>query len=306
MEPQPSYLSHPQTFHPFPLLPPELRLQVWRASCRPRIVTLIWDPSHNHYHQTTTPQPPLLSTTHESRTEALRIYRVLLAGRSPVYFAPHLDTLYIPRSTAAGYSAPAREITSRHLPLARDLVRSLAIDHVDPPLRREWETYSKWCLVAAFPRLEEAYLVLGGLGQAEERAKRRGDDDAQQRLVVEFVPPRGPEERVRKEKEDFLESWMYDLTDERDASGAGHDWAGKEEVRRNPFLKMVLMARRGERWASLWRYREARVVDRREEGEWWTARRGVPKEVLEERHDGTKYRTKNGIWYYRVLKDGAA
>ncbi|KAK3503204.1 hypothetical protein B0T13DRAFT_456718 [Neurospora crassa] len=71
------------TFHPFPLLPFELRLQIWESSIHPRTVSLrvgtIWcpynrDATYSLLSSSTTAAPALLHTCHESREVGLKAY----------------------------------------------------------------------------------------------------------------------------------------------------------------------------------------------------------------------------------------
>lgn len=58
-----------------------------------------------------------------------------------------------------GYSETARDF-GQYVLNTTDLIRNLAIDHVRPEIRRPWETYSKFCLIRSFPKLERAFLIL--------------------------------------------------------------------------------------------------------------------------------------------------
>jgi len=88
----------PLTFHPFPHLPTELRLQIYTLTLHPRILKISYSPVHQTYISNTAP-PVLLSLTHESRLLALSTYLPLHLGRpSPhhiIPFSPSTDTLYI-------------------------------------------------------------------------------------------------------------------------------------------------------------------------------------------------------------------
>ena len=120
--------------------------------------------------------------------EALRAGYVLAFGTrsnpATVWFAPDLDTLYVPRWGRLGYADAARDF-ARHVLDTAEHVRRLAIDHVRPEVRRPWETYSKYWLMRGFPYLREAFLVLG----AEDDVNRSGQ--------IEFVDPRGSWAEIR-------------------------------------------------------------------------------------------------------------
>jgi len=179
-----------RTFTLFPLLPAELRLAIWQASCHPRILEIHYCPSQDRCFTPSKP-PVILSVCRESRHEALsRIYAKAFGTRmhpsGSIYFAPDLDILYIPRYyeeeedfhhhhkgkrgskeekerrrriMSMGYSETARDFGTYVLNTT-DLIKNLAIDHVRPEIRRPWETYSKFCLIRSFPNLERAFLIL--------------------------------------------------------------------------------------------------------------------------------------------------
>ncbi|KAK3398254.1 hypothetical protein B0T20DRAFT_203522 [Sordaria brevicollis] len=179
-----------RTFILFPLLPTELRLAIWQASCHPRILEIHYCPSQDRCFTPSKP-PVILSVCRESRHEALsRIYAKAFGTRThptgSIYFAPDLDILYIPRYyeeeedfhhhqkgkraeeaekerrrrlMSMGYSETARDFGTYVLNTT-DLIKNLAIDHVRPEIRRPWETYSKFCLIRSFPNLERAFFIL--------------------------------------------------------------------------------------------------------------------------------------------------
>ncbi|KAJ9139341.1 hypothetical protein NKR19_g7464 [Coniochaeta hoffmannii] len=289
-----------QTFSRFSALPTELRLQIWRLSCTPRVVTVSWDIKAENYRVHFTTQPAILQVSSESRAEALsRVYTCFWTSH-PVYFAPDLDTLYIARNRYIGYSDPVRNV-AHNLRFAPDFVRSLAIDHVSPLERKEWETYSKWSLFKSFPQLEEAYLVLGGLERdnyIETEKKREGH--GQKQTIELREPPIDSRRSADKELEDFVESWIYDL-----AVNSGWDDNLKldDEVKTNKFLWTILHARRGDQWKNLWKCREAHVVTYGSEFEWWSSERSSELGWVDV-PDGTIYRTRNGVRYYRRVPQG--
>jgi hypothetical protein len=78
------------TFHPFPHLPDELRLQIWRlAASQPRTLTMHAYPPQSRdvdYLVSPDPIPALIHTCHESRMEALMSYtKAFSCGVGPRY-----------------------------------------------------------------------------------------------------------------------------------------------------------------------------------------------------------------------------
>lgn len=289
-----------QTFTLFSALPTELRLHIWRLSCTPRVVTVSWDVRAQHYRVHFTATPAILQVSSESREEALaRVYTCFWTTH-PVYFAPDLDTLYIARNRFIGYSEPVRNV-AHNLRFAPDLVRSLAVDHVSPIERKEWETYSKWCLFRSFPLLEEAYLVLGGLERDNYIETEKQRESAGGEQTVELLePPVGGKQSADKELEDFVESWIYDLVLN---SGWGENFTLDEEVKSNKYLSTILHARRGDQWKNLWKCREAHVTAYGSESEWWSAERRSDLAWVDV-PDGAVYRTRSGVRYYRKVPQG--
>ncbi|KAK4155433.1 hypothetical protein C8A00DRAFT_41981 [Chaetomidium leptoderma] len=195
----PSPLS--SSFTLFPNLPPELRLQIYRHSCHPRVTTLSYLPAPADTFHCPTHPPTLLHVSRESRAEGLRLYArcfflphsetaAAAAAAAPTttttteaeaeteaeegrlrryfYYHPHADTLYFPRPTPAadplgqGYAQWAVELAVR-LPALVGLVRRLAVDYVPGDVRRPWEVYRKVALIQGCSRLEEAFLVVASV-----------------------------------------------------------------------------------------------------------------------------------------------
>ncbi|KAK4228827.1 hypothetical protein QBC38DRAFT_135710 [Podospora fimiseda] len=153
----------PTDFHYFPYLPAELRLLVWRLSLSPRVVTL----TRLSLPLISPTKPPItLSINKESRDESLRFY---ISISPSIYFHPKLDTLYLPRSSGGflGYSDTARDFCELPIP-GIEKIQKVAVDFVSPEIRREWEAYSKFCLVKGFKGLKEAGLVIGEENSGEE------------------------------------------------------------------------------------------------------------------------------------------
>ncbi|PVH83460.1 hypothetical protein DL98DRAFT_412676 [Cadophora sp. DSE1049] len=155
-------------FTVFPNLPSELRIKIWQQACYPRTVTLTYTSSTSSF-TSSTPPPTLLSVTHESRDEALRIYTLSFGttSQSPrTYFNPLLDTLYLPRHQEMGYDETLRDFRQ----LVQDptgllnQVRYVAIDHVNVDVKRPWESYNKAVFLRSFKHLDEIALILNADG----------------------------------------------------------------------------------------------------------------------------------------------
>ncbi|KAI1350090.1 hypothetical protein F5Y01DRAFT_286882 [Xylaria sp. FL0043] len=151
----------PPQFTFFTQLPPELRLQIWRSSYHRRVVEVFYD-SEKDCCTTSAPVPAVLQVCHESRCEALRIYKRSFGTPSQeprIYFNRELDTLYIPRPPFMGYDDSSRSFTT--LIRDTDCIVHLAIDYVPPTIKRPWETYNKYILIHSFPFLKEVFLIVG-------------------------------------------------------------------------------------------------------------------------------------------------
>lgn len=191
--PPPTTTTPPTLFTPFPFLPTELRLSIWRLSHTPRVVSVRYSLTHDRC-LSSTPPPSIAHVCRESRYEALHSNFYVLAFSTPshptpsIWFSPSLDTLYIPRWGHLGYADAARDFAHHVLDTA-PYIRRLAIDHVRPEVRRPWETYSKYWLMRGFPLLREAFLVLG----AEDEDVVNGGGQGQ----IEFVDPRGGWDEIR-------------------------------------------------------------------------------------------------------------
>ncbi|KAK4456848.1 hypothetical protein QBC42DRAFT_342114 [Cladorrhinum samala] len=215
----------------FPLLPTELRLLIWRASLSPRAVTLT---SLALPLSSPTPPPITLSVSRESRSESLRFYITLGPG---IYFHPSLDTLYIPRSTGGflGYADQARDFGTLPIP-GLSKIQKVAVDYVLPEIRREWEAYSKFCLVRGFKGLREGGLVIGTererlpVGETQD-----GGHQHQQQSQMELREPRGDKEGVRRIMEIVRESFRVE--------GVGEDgkrWEVEEGLARDEWGKFEI------------------------------------------------------------------
>ncbi|KAI0877260.1 hypothetical protein GGS24DRAFT_447843 [Hypoxylon argillaceum] len=155
----PLTMSSLTLFTLFPLLPPELRIQIWRLSCHRRVVEVSYDPEEDRC-TTTAAVPAVLQACHESRSEALRVYQKSFGTMSHeprIYFYREMDTLYIPRPPFMGYDDSSRSFAD----LIRDAnyIVHLAIDYVPPSIKRPWETYNKYILIQSFPKIHEVFLI---------------------------------------------------------------------------------------------------------------------------------------------------
>jgi hypothetical protein len=83
-----------------------------------------------------------------------------------------------------------------------DEIRSIAIDHVDPTVKRPWEAYNKAALMRGFPKLEEVIMVLSdgegnpGLENDMQLLEPRGNPEDLFRLWAEFKQTLVAEESV--------------------------------------------------------------------------------------------------------------
>lgn len=181
-------------FHLFPNLQPELRILVWKYACTTRTVEVRYDPTIDRCRSITSP-PAILQANHESRVEALRIYKLSFATKTSeprIYFNPYIDVLYLPRHRAMGYDDTLRDFrTFLTTPELLDDVRSIGIDHVDVEVKRPWESYNKATLMRSFPNLKLVRLII-----KEERRACGGLDEN-----FEFVEP-------KMEPEDILRIWV--------------------------------------------------------------------------------------------------
>ncbi|CAJ2513789.1 Uu.00g019080.m01.CDS01 [Anthostomella pinea] len=194
-------MSSQAAFTLFPLLPAELRLDIWRLSCHQRVVEVFYDSEQDQCTTTATP-PAVLHACHESRLEALRIYKMSFGTKTHeprIYFCHDMDTLYLPRPPFMGYDNDSRSFTE--LVMDADDIVNLAIDHVQPTVRRPWETYSKYALMQSFPRVREVFLVLDTGLPADEDC--HGD--------VGLADPAGDMSDLCRLLADVKESFTYEV-----------------------------------------------------------------------------------------------
>ncbi|KAI1142134.1 hypothetical protein F5Y05DRAFT_409282 [Hypoxylon sp. FL0543] len=192
------------SFTLFSLLPTELRLHIWRHTCHPRVVEVLYD-SQNDRCTTPTAPPAILHACQESRFEALRIYKRSFGTKSHeprIYFCPDIDTLYLPRPKFMGYDDALRSFTE--LVLNTDDTVNLAIDYVKPTIRRPWETYNKYALMQSFPKVKEVNLVLDTETAAEEDTHEDHED-------IGLVDPRGDMSALCRLLSAVKESFLYEV-----------------------------------------------------------------------------------------------
>ncbi|AEO60699.1 hypothetical protein MYCTH_2310212 [Thermothelomyces thermophilus ATCC 42464] len=239
--------SSSSSFTLFRHLPPELRLQIYRHACHPRVASLTYLPAPQDTFYCPTRPPALLHVCRESRAEGLRIYvkcplpnlhhTTTTTTTKPddgregqgddvnggergrderyFYFHPHHDTLYLPRPGPAadpfglGYADWARELAAAVAATFAGVVRRLAVDYVPAEVRRPWEAYGKICLIGGCPRLEEAYLVVSGAGAGACAAGERGGAERE----VELVDPGDGDGEIAEIMERVRESFRVELGD---------------------------------------------------------------------------------------------
>jgi hypothetical protein len=131
--------------------------------------------------------PSLLHVNRESRYEALRVYKLVFGTSSKepqTYFAPNLDTLYLPRYRDMGYDETLRDFRSYlKWPEECDTVRWLGLDFVERNVKRPWETYDKAILIKSFPKLELLFVVFGSREEKGLQARHCGKE-------IMFVKPK--------------------------------------------------------------------------------------------------------------------
>jgi len=191
----------------FPNLPSELRVKIWHHACFPRTMTLTYSSANDAFH-CTSPPPVLLSTTHESREEALRIYTMSFGTKTQparTYFNPYKDTVYLPRHGDMGYDETLRDFRDLVDDPKRllDEVRSVAIDHVNVDIKRPWESYNKAALVRGFKNLTKVIVVLNS--ESEDGTNIFSVDKE-----VEFLEPKADPECLLRIWYCFRQSFMLE------------------------------------------------------------------------------------------------
>jgi hypothetical protein len=171
-----------QSFTPFPRLPRELQIKIWKCSLEPprvvpRIVRVEYSLATDSFAYTF-PIPPALEVCHLSREVALKLYLPLVPGSaSPVYFNPNVDFLYCkspfdPVNPSATPLPPTRPILPFVDPQTDvSAIRFLVLDH-------EFWTHrvvtNHTCPIKElrdFRSIHEIFLIVPSLGQWRERKK---------------------------------------------------------------------------------------------------------------------------------------
>ncbi|KAK8079929.1 hypothetical protein PG997_007747 [Apiospora hydei] len=191
-----------QSFHLFSALPLEIRWQIWRLSCQPRVVEVSYK-SDEDCCRTTTEPPPVFHVCRESRQEASRLYKTLFGTRTHeprIYFHPAIDTLYLPRPPYMGYDDACRDFAE----LVTDIteVQNLALDHVNPAIRRPWETYNKYVLMQSFTHVTEVYLVLDSNSDPTPDLNKHG--------FLKLTEPIGDPTSISQLLADLKDSFTYE------------------------------------------------------------------------------------------------
>lgn len=196
----------------FSNLPSELRIKIWQQACSPRTVTLTYNTSSSSF-SSTTPPPTLLSVSHETREEALRIYTLSFGTPTEapkVYFNPLLDTLYLPRHQEMGYDETLRDFRQLiHDPSnLLSSLRYVAIDHVNVDVKRPWESYNKAVFLRSFKHLDEIALILNadGSGAGDSASLSSSEDLAE---VKKCSRGKLIFSELRIDPERLLKIWYY-------------------------------------------------------------------------------------------------
>lgn len=96
------YLNpHPKTFHPFPKLPIEIRLEIWGFTIKPTFVNISWSPARRRFTSPRRP-PAILQCDRESRQYGLKTYQLSFASSpdlAQIYFSYAIDVVWFDWST---------------------------------------------------------------------------------------------------------------------------------------------------------------------------------------------------------------
>lgn len=204
------------SFPLFAFLPAELRLEIWRQSCRSRVVEVRYSAEQDRCLTSTKP-PVILQVCRESRHEGSRLYIQAFGTRThpegTIHFSPTMDILYLPRcERTMGYGDTARDFGQYVLDTVEH-VHALAIDHVNPVIRRPWETYNKFCLMRTFPHLQEAFLILDSASSRSSSPQHAASSDGpvDNGGQIEFVDPRGDPREIMRIMERVRESFDHEV-----------------------------------------------------------------------------------------------
>ncbi|TVY83790.1 hypothetical protein LSUE1_G001907 [Lachnellula suecica] len=200
----PSQTKQVTAFTLFPLLAPEIRINIWQHACLERTVTVRYDQDRNRCLSSSTP-PAILQANHESRVEAQKLYKLCFGTAShpaKIYFNPYHDTLYLPRHREMGYDETLRDFKNivKDEEGILDEVRQMAVEHVDVEVKRPWESYNKASFLREFRKLEQVVLVLL-TGQ---------DDEIPLDQEVVFVEAKDDLESLLRMWVDFRQSFLME------------------------------------------------------------------------------------------------
>lgn len=124
-----------------------------------------------------------------------------------------------------GYSETARDFGSYVLDTT-NLIKNLAIDHVRPEIRRPWETYSKFCLIRSFPKLERAFLILDNtttatstsmtaatltMGETVPEQMEVDEEEEEEEDQIEFIDPTESKEEIMRLMENVSASFSHEV-----------------------------------------------------------------------------------------------
>ncbi|KAH7400187.1 hypothetical protein BKA64DRAFT_476712 [Cadophora sp. MPI-SDFR-AT-0126] len=125
----------PTTFPLFPLLPLELRLQIYAEALllQPRVLSITSTPTSSLH--CLSPHPSLLSLNREARREALQSYHLIrdLEGEHGFYYNPHLDTIHLTSSTKYSSSSSSEASSTTSTPQDEWLLSLSQISSSLPP-----------------------------------------------------------------------------------------------------------------------------------------------------------------------------
>ncbi|KAM7198134.1 hypothetical protein V8F33_005192 [Rhypophila sp. PSN 637] len=243
-----------QGFPLFSLLPAELRVEIWRQSCRSRVVEVRYSSEQDRCLTSTKP-PVILQVCQESRHEGQRLYiqafGTLAHPHGTIHFSPTMDILYLPRCGNMGYGDTARDFGQYVLDTVEH-VHALAIDHVNPVIRRPWETYNKFCLMRTFPHLQEAFLILdsGSRPSSPQQSSEEGQIAAADYNggggQIEFVDPRGDPREIMRLMDMVRESFSYEVGQTQMPLDKVEEWEDEQQqqqqhhsVWEQPYLALV-------------------------------------------------------------------
>ncbi|RHZ57493.1 2EXR domain-containing protein [Aspergillus thermomutatus] len=112
-------------FHFFPLLPPEIRIYIWKLSLPThRVIRITCDrgikPTSRRYargFRADHPNPAQLKVNREAREETLRLFvpyfRTAVSPHACIYLAPEQDTVHLPEAVLAYLGAAERNALQR-------------------------------------------------------------------------------------------------------------------------------------------------------------------------------------------------